>query len=190
MKKVFLIALICCLAGSYSYAQEELPISFKPAPPPGDEEPGGGLGCRCPSGDQPVLVQIRWILATCRSHCTRGIGFRCGMDGIIVCRSGQVIVCTRGDNCPYGSGGHREMTAGFTFYDNKTVKLTFQRAMPEEESDRTIFEVEEEVSMNIPDIVLIGGESYSSFRVRAGNYSINYDDGEFGSVILPVELIK
>lgn len=181
-----MILLVFCLAGSFVNAQNELPITFKPAPPP-DDGPGGGQDCSC-YPERVVHFGVRWILGTCRSLCTRGIGFRCGRDGFLICESGKMIVCIKGGDCPNGPFPGRTMSGLYTFYDNNTVKIRFQNQVPKEETGNEAFEVEEAVTIEIPSIVLIGDERYSSFSVEAGVYKIDYEDGEFGSVTLPIKL--
>jgi len=184
-----MILLVFCLAGSFVKAQQELPITYKPAPPPDDGPGGGGPECSC-YPERVTHFGVRWILGTCRSLCTRGIGFRCGREGFLICESGKMIVCIKGGDCPGGPFPGRSMTGFYSFYDNNTVKITFQNAIPQEERGNDAFEVEEKVTIEIPKIVLIGDERYSSFVVDAGVYKIDYDDGEFGSVILPIKLIN
>jgi len=157
----------------------ELPITF--------EAKYAGPGCRCPDGQSPVAWQISWILATCKSDCTKGIGFRCGREGAILCSKGTVVVCIKGTNCPHEDDS-RTMKAAVTFYDNKTLKLTFLNPVPREEAGNTNFEVEETDVMTLPAGILIGGISYSSMKTIASNYLINYSDGQFGSVIINAEL--
>jgi hypothetical protein len=152
---------------------------------PDEFEDGQGLGCHCPVGSSAVMSQIVWYLATCRSNCTRGIGFRCGREGFIVCSDGTTVYCFRGSNCPNNTGSSsRKMKASYTFYDNGTIKLTFLNPVPEDERGNTVFEVEESEMVPFPEAMQIGGNTYSGYLTQQGNYYIDYSDGQYGSVII------
>ena len=112
------------------------------------ELPGGGL-CNCNNHGGSYGGQLQWILATCRSNCQRGIGFRCGRQGILYCQDGTVVYCIWGANCPSAARGvnpERDMEASYELYDNGTMKLTFLNAIPAEErnlSTGDVIEVEQ-----------------------------------------------
>ncbi|MBS1759222.1 MAG: hypothetical protein JST23_03780 [Bacteroidetes bacterium] len=157
---------------------------------------GGGYPCSCSDHGGTVYAQITWYLATCRSGCTRGIGFRCGREGYLMCGDGSIIVCIRGANCPNQNrtiDSTRIMTAEYKIYDNKTLKFIFKKPIPKEEKDSpngNVFEVESEEIVNFPKILKINGEKYIGVKMIPGNYLIDYSDGEFGSVVFNVDYVK
>jgi hypothetical protein len=183
----YLLVMLSLAAGMVAAAQggKELPISFKMVP----DDAGRG-SCHCPSGETPVAASITWTLATCKSNCERGLGFRCGREGYIVCDRGTVVICKVATNCSASSSSSRKMTASYSFYDDNTLKLTFQNAVPREEKGNSVFEVEEDDLIPLPAEMLIGGVHYSGYQVQKGNYKINYSDKEYGSVTIKVELKK
>jgi|GEM_PF-4146996 len=111
------------------------------------ELPGGG-SCNCNGHGGSTGGILSWVLATCRSNCTRGIGFRCGREGILFCQDGTTIICMWGSNCPSQAKGtvpERDMEASYVFYDNGTMKLTFNKPIPDQEKNAAngdVFEVE------------------------------------------------
>jgi len=136
---------------------------------------------------------ISWTVATCKSKCSSGIGFRCGSDGWVKCSDGAIVVvrhhntkCTNLVQAPQ----HRQMNSEYVFYENNTLKWVFLNAMPEEEIGNNIFEIEEDDIVPLPDFLSIGGTVYSGYKVFKGNYEINYEDGEYGSVTIPIELVE
>ena len=153
--------------------------------PPSYDDGGGGCSCRDHGGT--MAFSISWILATCRSDCNKGIGFRCGREGALLCRDGAVIICVAGANCP-GGNNSRLMKADLTFYDDNTIKFTFLNAVPPEEASNTVFEVEQTEFVNLPPGMKLDGVHYSGFSAQAGNYTINYSDGPYGSVIINAQL--
>jgi hypothetical protein len=186
MKKLFFVLSLC--AGTVSYGQEakELPVSYKMMP-------GDGFSCHCPEGASPVSSSIGWEIATCRSHCEKGLGFRCGTEIHIQCSDGKPVVCRLRSNCPWADinmNSSRKMNAAFSFYDNNTMKLIFQHSVPPEEKGNTDFEVEEEDFFALPDELLIGGVHYTGFQIKVDIYKIDYSDGAYGSVIVRIELKK
>jgi len=163
-----------------------LPLSMK-APLSGNKEAPGG--CNCSGHGGAVAASISWELATCKSNCEKGIGFRCGREGVIVCADGTACIFVAGSNCP----GHvmnpdRKMEAGYTFYSNNTLKLTFKNAVPLEEQGNTVFEIEGDDFINLHPDLLIGGIHYRGYTVQNGSYYIDYSDGPFGSVTLKIVL--
>ena len=128
-----------------------------------------------------------WEMATCKSDCSKGIGFRCGRETHIKCSDGTKIPTGQsGSNCPVTSFSERAMTANFEFLEGGYLKLIFQNAITEEEADNNIFEVEEDDVIEIPQGLLIDGIQYSGFVTLSGNYEINREDGEYGSVTIRI----
>lgn len=135
-------------------------------------------------------LTLEWELGTCRSNCTRGIGFRCGRRIIAGCRNGSIEVFTHNGSCPNGASAYsRTMRASLSFYTNGHVKLTFLKAMPLTETGNTNFEIESEEFVDLPDGILLDRVPYDGVLLRAGIYKIDYSDGIYGSVILPATLI-
>jgi len=83
----------------------------------------------------------------------------------------------------------REMRGQFEFYDNGVVKLIFTTPMILEEISNTVFELEGDEDIEIPEYLLIGGHSYSSVRLLHSNYQIDYSDGQYGSVIIVAQYL-
>jgi hypothetical protein len=149
---------------------------------------GGGYGgCNCNDHGGPRSVSVTWQLATCKSDCEKGIGFRCGRDGILICQDGYFVICTVGSNCPKKDNS-RTMTASYTFYDNNTLKLTFQNAVPDSEAANTNFEVEVTELVPLPSNLRLDGVAYAGYITQMGNYTIDYSDGPYGSVIINIQL--
>jgi hypothetical protein len=135
-----------------------------------------------------------WEIATCKSNCDHGIGFRCGRETYAICRDGshQIVQqnlgsCNGGGVIIYQPG--RSMDGIFEFYDNRTAKIIFQNGVPEKERNNNIFELEDNPNIEMPENILIGGVFYNYIRFVPGNYTIDYSDGRYGSVIVNVELI-
>lgn len=76
------------------------------------------------------------------------------------------------------------MRSTIIFYNNGTAKLQFQRPVPVEETGNTVFEIGEDIEIEIPDDVMIDGTRYESFVAKSGNYFIDYSDGQYGSVVV------
>ncbi len=149
---------------------------------------GGGGSCGCKGHGGVAATPIEHWVATCRSECKSGLGFRCG--GFYLCRDGVIIPCPWG-HCPFtpemNSNSPRMMQSDLSFYNNGGLKLLFKKPLPAEETGN-IFEVEEDSEINFPDDVLVGGVHYNSFTALKGNYVINRNDGQFGSVIFNTTL--
>jgi len=157
--------------------------------------PGGGGPCNCNGHGGSGGGTLQWTLATCRTNCTKGIGFRCGRQGILQCVDGTIVVCIWGANCPAQRGAipERDMEADYEFYDNGTMKLTFKKAIPDEEKNSStgdVFEVESTDHASFNTSVIINGISYTGFNILQGNYQINYTDGQFGSVVVAVQFTE
>jgi hypothetical protein len=137
-----------------------------------------------------VAYGVSWYIATCKSNCTRGLGFRCGSETYVRCGDGTTISSGRsGGGCPHSLiYTERNISANIDFFDNNTLKLTFSSALPEEEAGNGKFEIEEDVTLNIPDYLLIGGNHYRSFTLKGGTYRVDREAGEFGSVTVSVIL--
>jgi hypothetical protein len=136
-----------------------------------------------------VAAGISWNIATCRSGCTRGLGFRCGGETYYRCADGTIVITgTREDSCPHDKS--RLISADMNFYDNNTLTFTFLSALPEEENDNNDFEIEEEVLIKIPEYLLIGDRHYSSFTIKKGNYVVDRAAGDFGEVTVDITLNK
>ena len=153
-------------------------------PPSYDDGPGG---CSCNSHGGTSAFSVTWKIATCKSDCEKGLGFRCGRAGWLLCRDGTFVPCVAGGNCPQNNNT-RIMSAELTFYDDSTVKLTFLNAVPVEEANNTIFEIEQTELVDLPPGMKLDGVHYSGFITQTGNYTINYSDGQYGSVIIAIQL--
>jgi|CXWL01.1.fsa_nt_gi hypothetical protein len=157
------------------------------------ELPGGG-SCNCNGHGGSTGGVLQWTLATCRTNCQRGIGFRCGRQGILYCQDGTTIFCIWGSSCPDAGRGvnpERDMEASYELYENGTMKLTFLKPIPNEEKNSEtgyIFEVEQEDFVKFSGDVAVDGISYQGFNILKGNYQINYADGQNGSVVIGIQL--
>lgn len=173
------------------------PLSFttaRLAPPEIGIDPGGGP-CNCNAHGGSMGGSLSWVLATCRSNCKKGIGFRCGRQGVLICQDGTIIVCTWGANCNANRGEipERDMDADYEFFDNGTMKLTFKDPIPTEERESStgdIFEVESTDHTTFNTSVTINGVTYTGFSILQGNYQINYNDGQYGSVVVAVQFTQ
>lgn len=155
-----------------------------------DEEGGVGYNDPCWAHGGQVAVGVSWQIATCKSNCTRGIGFRCGHKGYVRCKDGSVFPFGgSGGRCPKNNSISRIMNGDYTFYNNGFVKITFRNKLPEDEIKNNNFEIEDEDLFELPNFISIGGTIYSGFWVPIGIYNINHSDGEFGSVTLPITLV-
>lgn len=146
-----------------------------------DEDPCFGHG-------GAVTVGVSWNIATCKSKCTRGLGFRCGMEYFIGCSDGTTTITGgNGGSCPYMLVYEaRHITAQFNFYDNNTLRFIFLSPLPEDENGNNDFEIEDDVVVSVPHHLLIGGKHYSSFRIKQGTYRVNRDAGENGEVYVDI----
>jgi hypothetical protein len=186
MSRLFFVLSMMVGFVCFGQGAKELPLTYKMMP-------GEGSGCHCPEGASPVSSSIGWDIATCRSHCEKGLGFRCGSEIDIQCSDGKPVVCRLRSTCPWADinmNSSRKMNAAFNFYDNNTMKLIFQKPVPLEEMGNTDFEVEEEDFFALPDELLIGGVHYTGFQIKVDVYKIDYSDGAYGSVIVHIELKK
>lgn len=130
-----------------------------------------------------VALSVSWQLATRRSNCQRGIGFRCGRSGIITCQDGTVLILSNGVLI------NRRMGATITRADNK-LKFTFLKPMPVDEAGNQVFEVEEPYFLNNPFRYQLNNDLFTSIKIQPGNYTIDYNDGPWGSVLFNYELIN
>jgi hypothetical protein len=152
----------------------------------------------CQGHGGTVAIGVRWDLATCRSDCTSGIGFRCGRETFVRCNDNTVIVLSQDmGNCPTASltwltTSDRVMTATIEFYNNGTAKIIFSEPMISSESSNTTFEMEEDETIEFPEYILIGGNSYTYVKFLENNYEINYEDAScsYGSVVVAVDYIN
>ncbi len=187
---IFSVAIITTAFLSISFNSKQSKLE-EPAVREISFESGPGGTCAGHGGPANSLSVI-WNVATCKTDCKRKIGFRCGKVRIVKCADGASDVEIFPSTCP--SSDKRSMEADLIFYDNNTVKLIFRNSMPEEELSNTTFEIEEgdeEVNdMKLPSDMLLDGLHYNILRVKPGEYQINYRDGEFGSVIINIELIR
>lgn len=100
-------------------------------------------GCAAHGGI--FLTNITFYMGTCSSNCDRGIGFRCGTAGFILCDDGNLQLCNMGKcNPPINQRSDRQMKASYTFYDNNTLKLKFLNPIPDEEKNNNLFEVDKD----------------------------------------------
>lgn len=201
---IVLITTICCNKSQEAKENSNIksltvgnPIKFgsesgRIAPGGIGELPGGGL-CTCSNHGGSLGGQLQWILATCRSNCQRGIGFRCGRQGVLYCQDGTVIFCTWGANCPSSARGvnpERDMEASYELYDNGTLKLAFLKPIPNEEKNLPtgdVFEVEQTDYVKFSSPVSVDSVYYQGFDILQGNYRIDYTDGTYGSVIIGIQ---
>lgn len=144
---------------------------------------------RCLLHGGSVGVGVSWHLATCRTNCDHGIGFRCGRETYVICKDGTHLEVSQSmGNCPNASTT-KDMSGTFTFYNNNTAKISFTTDMISREAGNSTFEVEDIETIDLTAYILVGGMYYGQLRVLPNNYHINYGDGSHGSVILAVQYI-
>jgi len=144
----------------------------------------------CDKHGGAVSLELEWDLATCRSQCTRGLGFRCGRRTRLFCADGYFQESINYGSCPNGASVYnRAMTANPTFYTDGSVKLTFLHEVPAEEAGNTNFEIEVDEVVDLPDGILLDGNAYKGFEPKVGVFKVDYSDGRYGSVTLPGILI-
>jgi hypothetical protein len=135
---------------------------------------------------------MSWNIATCKTDCQKGLGFRCGRRKLYWCADGTLDLEIIPSSCPETKD--RLMEADVLFYDNNTIKFVFKKALPESERGNSSFEVEDgEERVNdiqLPISLFLDGLHYSILRVIPGIYTIDYNDGEFGSVIINARLLE
>jgi hypothetical protein len=142
-------------------------------------------------GGEVTFITLEWDMATCRSNCTRGIGFRCGRRVTFGCRNGPTEIITYYGSCPNGASSYtRSMKANLSFYSSGSAKLIFLNAVPADEAGNVNFEIEADEVLSLPEGLLLDGVSYSGFKTAIGTYKIDYSDGMYGSVTIPVLLIQ
>jgi hypothetical protein len=139
---------------------------------------GGGVG-----------IGYSWQVATCKSSCERGIGFRCGSQGYVTCADGSRFYVGRlHSKCPPVTAT-RAMDADVSFLDRQRMKIIFQRPVPDSEIGNTNFEIEADEELELPKFITIDGEHFSGYQIITGVYQVDYNDGDFGSVVIPIRLI-
>jgi hypothetical protein len=146
----------------------------------------------CVGHGGPVGVGTSWDLATCKTKCEKGIGFRCGRETYSICGDGTTETISQSmGSCPdrFLTSAARKMDAILEFYDNGTAKIVFQKEVLAEERNNTTFEIEQYEYIDWPNYLLIGGRVYTSIRFVPQNYQINYSEGSHGSVTTYVEYI-
>jgi len=155
----------------------------------------------------------QWNVATCKSNCNTGIGFRCGGSMYRVCADGFYCdprpfspSCPPVDTTPTPPASasilkmknfeskipqnNRSMDANCIFYSNNTIKFLFQNSLPKAENSNNIMEVEDEILDEFPAKTLLDGKPYRGYIPTKGNYAINRNEGKFGSVTIKVKFIQ
>ncbi len=139
----------------------------------------------CDDHGGPVGTGLEWTMATRKSGCESGIGFRCGRRPKVTCGDGYVW---------YGewSGLHkadRTMESTLLFYTNNTMKITLDAPLPAGESSK-LMDVEELEYHQLPDAVYLNGVRYTGYNVLPGKYAVNPRGGPFGSITVSVQLLN
>lgn len=130
---------------------------------------------------------VSWALATRKSGCNKGIGFRCGHTFWAECNDGEIVKWHL--NAPAPGSYPRNMNAKFTFLTVDRLKLTFETRIPEEEPRDAPFDIEDDVIEDLPEDFELDGAHYSRLIIKAGLYPIDYSDGLYGSVEFKVSLL-
>ena len=109
----------------------------------GEEDAGGGGIDLCAGHGGTIGVGKSWNIATCKSDCSSGIGFRCGGDSYIKCSDGlHIPTGTTGVKCKQTTIlTERQMTASLDFYEGMWLKINFENPLPEAEAENNIFEI-------------------------------------------------
>lgn len=149
-----------------------------------------GRARACDEEGGVTFITLEWDLSTCRSNCTRGLGFRCGRRVIAGCKNGTMDVYTHPGSCPNGASAYnRRMKANMIFYTDGSLKLLFQNAVPLTEKGNANFEIEADEFIDMPEGILLDGVPLDGFKTSIGTYKINYSDGAYGSVTIPGALV-
>ena len=137
-----------------------------------------------------TFLSLEWDVATCRSGCTRGLGFRCGRRIIAGCKNGVVDIFIHHGSCPNGASAYdRQMKANMVFYTDGSLKLIFLNPVPASERGNVNFEIEADEFIDLPDGILLDGSRVDGFKTSTGIYKVDYADGTYGSVTIPAALV-
>jgi len=133
-----------------------------------------------------VEAGVSWAIATRRSDCERGIGFRCGHFFYAKCMDGVIIKWHPLDeDIP---DNPRKFHGTILFFDTH-LEITFDQLVPETEIGNTQFEMEGDVTENFPDYLQIDGKHYSQMILKEGVYRIDYAASPYGTVSIDYQLI-
>lgn len=136
-----------------------------------------------------VAGHIEWQIATLRSGCKRGIGFRCGSHGWLICAD-QTILTWKGAELSKGLDPKRLGDAEILLnLKENTVVFRMLKPLPDEpEDDRAVFTVDEDVSIEMLGEFFVLGKPLKGIVIRKGDYKINYAGSEFGEVVFPADI--
>ena len=139
----------------------------------------------CDNHGGPASVGMEWTIATRRSECHSGIGFRCGRRPRVTCGDGYVWY---GEWSGLQKAG-RTMESTLVFYTNNTMKITLDAPLPAGESSK-FMDVEELEYHELPEAVYLDGVRYTGYNVLPGRYAVNPKGGPFGSITVSVQLLN
>ena len=175
MKRIYRIvflSLMVSMASQIGYAQES--TQRRPSC-----ENHGGI----------YAANVYWLIATLRSGCTRGIGFRCGVHGWILCNDHTLYNFKK-----EGKLGDVELDrVGKASLDvdlkNNRVTFTMLEPLPnEKEDDPNVFTVDEDVPMDMPDAIYLDKELLQGLVIKKGEYKISYENSKYGEVTFDAEI--
>jgi hypothetical protein len=150
--------------------------------------------CGCKDHGGTYYTDVVWEMATCKSYCESGIGFRCGSAGFYICNDRHVEMCPAG-HCPRNiirdAASSRTMISEIKFYTDNTASFDLKKPIPEEEEGNNIFEVEEDRFVEFPEDVFVNDRHYAGFIAKKGNYFIDRGAGTYGYglIYFSIELI-
>lgn len=133
-----------------------------------------------------IGVGQSWNIATCKSGCKKGIGFRCGSYTYINCQDGTSCgirsippdcpdtippapTLNKNSNGPEKLKRDRKMNAKMIFYSNSTIKFVFENSLPKSEMNNNIMEVEGESLNEFPVKVFLDNKPYRGYIPLEGN---------------------
>ena len=143
----------------------------------------------CENHGGPVAAEVYWLIATKRSGCTRGIGFRCGWHGWILCAD-QTLYSFKKDGKLGDFDPNRIGNASLAF-DLKENAVTFTMLKPlpnEKEDDPLVFTVDEDVVMEIPTPVYLEKQLLQGLVIKKGEYKISYENSKYGEVTFEADI--
>ena len=175
MKTIYKV-LFLCLIGSMAIQTGLAQQAEKPRP-------------SCIDHGGTVYGQVYWIIATLRSGCTRGIGFRCGTTGLLICGD-HTIFSWKNGALVKGVEPERVGQADLTF-DLKQQQVTFIFSKPlpgEKEDDPNLFTVDNDVEMEIPETIYLDKQALQRLVVKKGEYKISYENSKYGEVTFDADI--
>lgn len=143
----------------------------------------------CNNNGGVYAAHIEWIIGTIRSGCTRGIGFRCGTHGWLICGDHTILVWKNGllvrDFDPNRVG---DANAEFDLKE-QTVTFSFLKELPDEkEDDHNVFTVDEDVVIEMLNPIYLDEKPLQGLVIKKGEYKITYENSKYGEVTFNADI--